>query len=334
MSNLYYIESDHSKENKLMKYASKYEVINKKGQYICIINEKAFKEGVIDSYHILDKTLVFRNCVLSNVTIKLIEKVEKIFFDNCIIENVNVENKKPISASFISSQINGDLQFNNSIKKYENVMCFEDISLTIKKNGSKISFENMFLDNLNIHIFHLFESIFINNCTHFNFYSSYITPDNNIMIYRSQFHLILNSKKFLHFKNNVSFVNNNIVKCQFDGRFKSFLEENVEKNIDYNNFNWLFKIERVKYIVNFSRGQLSFNNFLAYFITKVYVEIVYNIHINYDDKIQIGCIDKDLEGWDYFFSNECTEAFETPRSHPLFQIIKKNYQIFKIKNNL
>lgn len=323
MSNLYYIQSDHSEENKLMKYASQYELICEKGQYVCLINEKVFKEGVIDSYHILDKTLVFKDCVLSNVKINLIEKVEKIIFDNCVLNNVIIDNKKPINALIVSSTIKGYLIFN----------------FLIKKNNNKITFENVFLNRLNNktfsvfqtnNIFNSFQTIHINNCTNFIFYSSYILPDNHIFIHKSKFHIYLDSKDFLTFYNNVNFINNNIINCNFTKRFK----ENLLEQIDYNNISWLFKVEKVQSIVNYHKGETNFIIFFEYFLNRVYVESIYDISISQDDKVQIGCKDKEIKDWDYFFSNECIDCYETSRSHPLFQIIKKNYQIFKIKNNL
>lgn len=49
-----------------------------------------------------------------------------------------------------------------------------------------------------------------------------------------------------------------------------------------------------------------------------------------DIVIMIGCKHKTIKEWDYFFSNECSEEYETKRDTKEFKRIKAHYKAFKI----
>lgn len=48
-----------------------------------------------------------------------------------------------------------------------------------------------------------------------------------------------------------------------------------------------------------------------------------------DNEIQIGCKKKTIEDWDLFFSDECTDVFETDRDSDAFKRIKAMYNAYR-----
>lgn len=261
--------------------------------------------------------IFFYSLNLTDVELVIPDNIKTIHFNNCSIKNVLFRNTENLdNLFFYDSFISGRFIFN---KKKE------------MNNSSKIKFNNVTFEenSLDNNISYLFKNIEIYNSRGFIFSVS-THCNSKINIYDSNFSLIFSNipthKDFDLYINSSSEIKNLKICDSF----------NFDNNIDIKKVKILCKIQHLVPVNNMFYKNQYINEFIYYLVKKKrnsFIESYYNIFL-IDDLIKIGCKEYTKDFWDFFFSDECTQRFSTPRDSEIFKLIKKHYEIFKIKNDL
>lgn len=261
--------------------------------------------------------IFFYSLNLTDVEFIIPDNIKTIHFNNCSIKNVLFRNTENLdNLFFYDSFISGRFIF---IREKE------------MNNSSKIKFNNVTFEehSLDNNISYLFKNIEIHNSRGFIFSVSKLCSS-VINIYNSNFSLtfvdIPIHKNFSLYIDSSSEVENLKISDSFD----------FDNDIDIKKVKILCKIQHLMPLNNMFYKNQYINEFIYYLVKKKrnnFIESYYNIFL-IDNFIQIGCKQYTKDFWDFFFSDECTQRFSTPRDSEIFKLIKKHYEIFKIKNDL